>query len=325
VALALIVQAKSGRAVEGEMWPGWVLQAAVLVGVLILAGHRRSEWWRMAALGVFVPLGLTVIAGLVFELPEIPAFLLIRQPHLLTTLAVIFAIAVLVVAQRQAGPAPASEVLSPAMVFQGDPRSSVGLVAPPSAPPPVAPVAPAAQVANPARWATDPLGRHEQRYWDGSRWTEHVADLGVTSTDDGRAPQAPSAADDGGTVPGRPPAVASAAREPAAELVFDSGSRVSVTTTMVIGRAPRARPEAAGAVLVVFDDSTMSVSATHLLVGPDASGVWVEDAGSTNGSSVRLPSGQSMQLVPGLKVTVPFGAELHLGDRTARVVRPEEG
>lgn len=28
----------------------------------------------------------------------------------------------------------------------------------------------------PARWGDDPTGRHGLRYWDGQRWTEHVAD-----------------------------------------------------------------------------------------------------------------------------------------------------
>ena len=36
---------------------------------------------------------------------------------------------------------------------------------------------------NPARWAPDPLGRHQYRYWDGTQWTEHVADNGVISID----------------------------------------------------------------------------------------------------------------------------------------------
>jgi Protein of unknown function (DUF2510)/LytR cell envelope-related transcriptional attenuator len=30
-----------------------------------------------------------------------------------------------------------------------------------------------------ARWAADPSGRHAFRYWDGSRWTAHVADSAV--------------------------------------------------------------------------------------------------------------------------------------------------
>jgi Protein of unknown function (DUF2510) len=28
-------------------------------------------------------------------------------------------------------------------------------------------------------WQSDPSGVHQQRYWDGARWTEHVADNGV--------------------------------------------------------------------------------------------------------------------------------------------------
>ncbi|HEU5449682.1 MAG TPA: phospholipid scramblase-related protein [Acidimicrobiia bacterium] len=35
----------------------------------------------------------------------------------------------------------------------------------------------------PADWYPDPSGRHEHRYWDGSRWTEHVASHGRQSTD----------------------------------------------------------------------------------------------------------------------------------------------
>jgi hypothetical protein len=39
------------------------------------------------------------------------------------------------------------------------------------------PAAPAAQ------WFADPSGRHQHRWWDGSTWTEHVADNGVASVD----------------------------------------------------------------------------------------------------------------------------------------------
>ena len=33
------------------------------------------------------------------------------------------------------------------------------------------------------RWAADPSGRHELRYWDGAAWTEHVQDAGTQATD----------------------------------------------------------------------------------------------------------------------------------------------
>jgi len=35
----------------------------------------------------------------------------------------------------------------------------------------------------PADWYPDPSGRHEHRYWDGTRWTEHVASHGRQGTD----------------------------------------------------------------------------------------------------------------------------------------------
>lgn len=36
---------------------------------------------------------------------------------------------------------------------------------------------------HPAGWYPDPYGRHESRYWDGQRWTEHVASHGRQAVD----------------------------------------------------------------------------------------------------------------------------------------------
>lgn len=35
----------------------------------------------------------------------------------------------------------------------------------------------------PFGWYPDPSGRHEQRYWDGTRWTEQVSDGGQQAVD----------------------------------------------------------------------------------------------------------------------------------------------
>jgi|SRR5438477_5461570 len=35
----------------------------------------------------------------------------------------------------------------------------------------------------PAGWFADASSRHQLRYWDGSRWTEHVADNGKSNVD----------------------------------------------------------------------------------------------------------------------------------------------
>ena len=37
-------------------------------------------------------------------------------------------------------------------------------------------------MSNPA-WESDPTTRHQYRWWDGEKWTEHVADDGVQSVD----------------------------------------------------------------------------------------------------------------------------------------------
>ena len=46
---------------------------------------------------------------------------------------------------------------------------------------------PAAAFAPPTRapgaWWPDPMGRHQHRYFDGTRWTDQVADQGQQSTD----------------------------------------------------------------------------------------------------------------------------------------------
>jgi hypothetical protein len=38
-------------------------------------------------------------------------------------------------------------------------------------------------VSHPAAWHADPTGKHDHRWWDGERWTEHVADAGQASVD----------------------------------------------------------------------------------------------------------------------------------------------
>ncbi len=63
-----------------------------------------------------------------------------------------------------------------------------GLGTPPwpgSRPPelPASPAPPPPPPPPPRSWLPDPSGRHELRYWDGTRFTEHVADDGKISVD----------------------------------------------------------------------------------------------------------------------------------------------
>lgn len=60
----------------------------------------------------------------------------------------------------------------------------VPVVHQPPVPAPVAPVVAAAHAVSVVpQWAPDPYGRHQIRYWDGTRWTESVQDNGVAMTD----------------------------------------------------------------------------------------------------------------------------------------------
>jgi hypothetical protein len=45
----------------------------------------------------------------------------------------------------------------------------------------------------PAGWFRDPFVRHDQRFWSGTEWTDHVTDDGVPSTD---PPPTPSGSGD---------------------------------------------------------------------------------------------------------------------------------
>lgn len=43
-------------------------------------------------------------------------------------------------------------------------------------------------------WYPDPHGRHQHRWWDGQRWTTHVADRGVASEEPGARAGGPDVA-----------------------------------------------------------------------------------------------------------------------------------
>lgn len=57
----------------------------------------------------------------------------------------------------------------------------------------------------PPGWLSDPTGRHQHRYWDGSKWTDQVADNGVSATDPVTPTPTPtSTADEAGVQPAQP-------------------------------------------------------------------------------------------------------------------------
>jgi hypothetical protein len=207
---------------------------------------------------------------------------------------------------------------------------------------------------NPARWVSDPFGRHELRYWNGERWTEHVADQGVQATDPPVERPAPQQAVPPMAIEGRvissPETISSAAGAgqwgpgedhdghtiSAAELArltsgapalrvaelwvtFDDGSQHNLGSRALLGRNPSRRDDEPHAKVVVLDDPTRSVSKTHLALGADGQGLWVEDRHSVNGTTIDKPDGSVVSVEPGSVARMPSGSVVRFGDRTMLV------
>jgi len=71
------------------------------------------------------------------------------------------------------------------------PEAVVETASPEPAPQPAAPT-PAARPLPAADWYADPMGRHQYRYWNGTAWTDDVADNGVAAKDPLNAQARPS-------------------------------------------------------------------------------------------------------------------------------------
>lgn len=100
-----------------------------------------------------------------------------------------------------------------------------------------------------------------------------------------------------------------------AVLTWDDGSRMAVYGRTLYGRNPAVE---AGIVSVPVRDETLSLSKTHFEIGGDATGAWIADRHSTNGT-VLVRDGGRHPLVAGLPTTLRPGDRLELGDRSAIV------
>jgi hypothetical protein len=108
-----------------------------------------------------------------------------------------------------------------------------------------------------AGWLADPTGGHEVRYWDGTRWTQHVGDRGVTAIDPlpaGVEPPAPGAPANTWAPPSQPeppsPAVAPSGKggwkdrfKTAAQEVAQQGKQVADQAKSAIGAQQAKRLE----------------------------------------------------------------------------------
>ena len=105
-------------------------------------------------------------------------------------------------------------------------------------------------------------------------------------------------------------------------LRLDDGRDVAVERLVLLGRNPQPRVGEEDASLIKVSDETRTVSKSHLAVGVDASGLYVMDRGSTNGTMVTAPDGGQRPCPPGDVVDVPAGSVISFGDHWLEVHRP---
>lgn len=100
-----------------------------------------------------------------------------------------------------------------------------------------------------------------------------------------------------------------------AVLTWDDGSRTAMYGPTLCGRNPRSEW---GIASVPVRDETLTLSKTHFEIGADASGAWIVDRHSTNGT-VLVRDGDRLALVAGAPMPLRAGDRLELGDRSAIV------
>jgi FHA domain len=112
------------------------------------------------------------------------------------------------------------------------------------------------------------------------------------------------------------PAATAPAEGVGVALLLDSGQRVIVESTLVLGRNP-ASPDAAA--LYSWPDLSRSLSKNHALLAWTGAILWVSDLGSTNGTAVVGLDGSRVALAPGERVAAPVGSRIELGTRSVTV------
>lgn len=119
--------------------------------------------------------------------------------------------------------------------------------------------------------------------------------------------------------PGFDPAVLPAPSTVAVRLVFDTGERVDVVGDGAVGRGPADAHTAPLAHAVAIDDPSRSISKLHLVFGPEPSGLWLIDRGSTNGTVLMAPGGSLSALPAGARAHIGPGWSVRFGERSFRV------
>ena len=224
-----------------------------------------------------------------------------------------------------APPQGAPDTHRPAPQRPAGPSMPTAPAVPPLPAAPAVPAAPAApaQVPAPPSWGAPaqqvPPQPAQASYGGGGQYAAPASGVPgpPPSRRDVQAAQRSGASQWGGAGQSQWGAPATPRRMQLLWLIFDSGQRELIDMPVTLGRAPAA---VEGSRAVVVPDATMSLSRTHMRVGPTASGAWIEDSFSANGTQIRTPDGRVMELTGGQAVEVPAGTEVIMGDRRATIV-----
>jgi hypothetical protein len=107
----------------------------------------------------------------------------------------------------------------------------------------------------------------------------------------------------------------------AVAIVLDSGQRLVIERSLVLGRNPRSDGRHP---VHVWPDLSRSISKRHVLLEWSGSELWVTDLDSSNGTRLVSPSGQRQELVAGRRAAAHIGTRVVLGERSILVAEAVE-
>jgi len=272
------------------------------------ANDPYGEDYRAPAMPAVSPLPAAPAMPAAPSMPAAPAVPAAREPNEFDALL--------------APPQGAPDTHRPAPQRPAAPSMPAAPVVPPLPAAPAASAAPA-QVPAPPSWGAPaqqvPPQPAQASYGGGGQYAAPASGVPgpPPSRRDVQAAQRSGASQWGGAGQSQWGAPAMPPRRQLLWLIFDSGQRELIDMPVTLGRAPAA---VEGSRAVVVPDATMSLSRTHMRLGPTATGAWIEDSFSANGTQIRTPDGRIMELTGGQAVEVPAGTEVIMGDRRATIV-----
>lgn len=154
---------------------------------------------------------------------------------------------------------------------------------------------------------------HEELFIPSSRSSSGVVSASAADTGAWTPPPVGGSVTPSGT-PAEPTST-----PPGVTLVFDDGTRLATSGSGLLGRSPASSHGEAPDQLVPLVDDSMRISKTHAEYGVDATGFWVADRASKNGTVVELPDGSIRRLEPGVRTPLPPGTRVTLGGRSFTV------